>query len=176
MFWCMPDWHMTTWFPHRLLVWGWPRLLRDESPCLVLSCTNHQSRCFWALSLKTFNAALPNFAPSGAYPLLECGCFRTNLASGVEKQNHLLILYFKQNSVSYSLARWFIWPLGVPTESAKMPYWHFTSDLQPPTLEVGFISDGRLSPAEPQTACDAFTCWIICSGLMGGGGEAQERV
>lgn len=81
--------------------------------------------------------------------------------------------------VSYSLTVWFIWPLGAPTKSAEMPFWHFTPDLQPPTLEAGFISDRRLSPIQNQTVCNDFTCWRISSVLMGGSegsrGVSAER-
>lgn len=104
------------------------------------------------------------------------GCFRMNLASGVVKENHLLRSYFKPNSVSYSRVVWFIWPWGNLTEGAEMPDWHFTSDLQPPRLEAGFISDRRLSPVKNQTVCNVFTCWVTFYVLMGRVGAAEERV
>lgn len=54
--------------------------------------------------LMTLNVVLSNLNPPEADPHLDYGCFGTNLASGVVKQNHLLRLYFKPNSVSCSLA------------------------------------------------------------------------
>lgn len=54
--------------------------------------------------LMTFNIVLSNLTPPEACPHLDYGCLRMNLASGVVKQNHLLRLYFKPNSVSCSLA------------------------------------------------------------------------
>lgn len=107
---------------------------------------------------RTSNAVLSNLPPAEVYIHLDYDCFSTNLASGVVKQNHLLRLYLKPNSVSYSLVVQFIWPSGAPTESAEMPHRHFTSDLQPPTLEAGFISDKRLSPVKNKAVCNAFTC------------------
>ena len=85
-----------------------------------------------------------------------------NLVASMVKQNHLLRSYSKPNPVSYSLVVWFIWPWGNPTESAEMPDWHFTSDLQPPTLKAGFISDRRLSPVKTSVQCFHLLSNLLC--------------
>lgn len=122
----------------------------------------------------TFNVVLSNLTPPGADPHLDYGCLRMNLASGMVKQNRLLRLYFKPNSVSCSLVIWFIWPLGASTESAEMPYWHFTSDLQPPTLKACFLSDRRFSPIQSQTVAQWLPCWIIL--CLNGSGRGSRGV
>lgn len=91
--------------------------LKEKSPCLVLFWKKPpQTLLLWDwLGNRLFSLNDLKSYPPEVYPHLDNGCLdngRTNLASGVVKQNHLFGLYFKPNSVSYSLIVWIYLALG----------------------------------------------------------------